>query len=267
MGKKVKKYTPLRLLTLTLAFLLILITPYLNLHLHINFIQGWFQSLSIGHLWFVSPLEGLESILTSRDVYGPLLVGMLIPVLLAITLGRVFCSWVCPISFLSEVTDRIILLFSRKRFRSSGLGITRKTLWFALIGEIIFALILGAPIFVFLSPPGLVGREIMMLTLFGSLALEGLIVIIVLLMHIFSKRLFCRNFCPLGGLLSLLGIKRRLMVVPDLEACLECGMCKKSCPLSLDPQRGESLSPYCWNCGSCIESCKASALKFKWKDI
>ncbi len=267
MGKNVKKYTPMRLLTLTLAFLLILITPYLNLHFHINFIQGWFQSLSIGHLWFVSPLEGLESILTSREIYGPLLVGMLIPVLLVITLGRVFCSWVCPISFLSEVTDRIILLFSRKRFRSSGLDITRKTLWFALIGEIVLALIFGAPIFVFLSPPGLVGREIMMFTLFGTFALEGVIIIVVLLMHIFSKRLFCRNFCPLGGLLSLLGVKRRLVVEPDLEACLECGMCKKSCPLALNPQRRESLSPYCWNCGSCIESCKASALKFKWKDI
>ncbi len=267
MNKPSARYTPFRLLTLTLSFLLILVTPYLNSHYHLNFVQGWFQSLSIGHLWFVSPLEGIESILTSRSVYAPLMVGMFIPVLLALLFGRVFCSWVCPISFFSETLDRIIFLFTRKKFRPFGIRLPKRSIWFALIGEIILAMTIGAPIFVFLSPPGLVGREIMMMTLFKTLAMEGLIVAVVLLMHLVSKRMFCRYLCPLGGLLGLLGIKRRLVVVPDTDACLNCGLCQKSCPLGLDPEAGQSLSAYCWNCGSCIEICKASALKFQWKDI
>ncbi len=259
------KYTALRWLSLTLAFLLILVTPYLNSHAHFNFVQGWFQSLSIGNLWFVSPLEGLESILTSRTIYAPLLVGMLVPVLLASLLGRVFCSWICPISFLSEIMDRLIALFSRKRFRSEKHKLDYRLIWFALMGEILLALVVGAPIFVFLSPPGLVGREIMMFTLFQTLAVEGVVVIVVLIMHLYSKRFFCRYFCPLGGLLALLGSKRRLLVTPDPDACVHCDLCKKSCPLGLNPEKGQSLSPYCWNCGKCIEVCRSSALRFTWK--
>ncbi len=267
MKKPPTRYTPIRIITLTAAFLLILITPYLNMHFHFSFIQGWFQSLSIGNLWFVSPLEGLESILTSRSIYGPLLVGMLIPILLALFLGRVFCSWICPISFLSELIDWIIKLITKKKFRPFGIKLSRRILWFALIGEILLALIIGAPIFVFLSPPGLVGREIMMVTLFKTVAIEGVVVIVVLLMHLVSKRMFCRYFCPLGALLALIGIKRRLVMKSDPDQCIECGICKKSCPLGLDPQKGENLSPYCWNCGKCSEVCKASALRFVWKDL
>ncbi len=265
--KRHSKYRPIRFLMLFLAFLLIAITPYLNSKLHFNFVQGWFQSLSIGKLWFVSPLEGLESILTSRLLYGPLLVGMAIPVIIALLLGRVFCSWICPISFLSELIDRIILKIKGERHRKGANPLPRALIWYALIGEILLALVIGAPIFVFLSPPGLVGREIMVATIFHTLAIEGVVVIIVLLMHLFQKRFFCKYLCPLGGLLALLGIKRRLVIQKEEDLCVSCGICKKACPFTLDPEKGQSLSPYCWNCGECIDSCKTGALNFKWKSL
>ncbi len=250
---------------LTCAFGLILAVPFMNKHFHFSFIQGWFQSLSIGNLWFVSPLEGLESILTSKKIYGPLLVGMLGPILLAVLLGRVFCSWICPVSFFSEVLDRLLRLFTRKKFRKESSPLPRRTLWFALLGEILLTLMIGAPIFVFLSPPGLIGREIMMATLFNTLAVEGMVVVLVLALHLFSRRLFCRYLCPLGALIAVLGSKRRLVVNVDGERCIDCGLCKMACPLGLDPAQKESLSAYCWNCGECVDICKASALEFKWR--
>ncbi len=85
-----KSYGRLRLATLTGAFLLIAVNPFLNFFLHLDFIfiQGWYQSFGIGKLWFVSPLEGLESLLVTKSVYGPSLFGMVIPLMIALYLGR-----------------------------------------------------------------------------------------------------------------------------------------------------------------------------------
>ncbi|NPA48792.1 MAG: 4Fe-4S binding protein [Thermodesulfobacteria bacterium] len=258
-----RKYGNIRFFVQFLAFLVILVNPFLNYYWHFNFVQGWYQSLGIGKLWFVSPLEGLESILVSKTIYLPLLIGMLIPVLVAYYLGRVFCGWICPINFLCELEDRLLRLLGLKK-RRDLFRLPKRTLWFTLIGDITLAMILGAPLFVFLSPPGLVGREIMMAVFFHTLALEGVIVIGVLVLNLFTRRFFCRYFCPLGGLLAFLGQKRRFRVVRLREECKECGLCEKACPLGLSPERGENESAYCWNCGECIDSCRFEALSFRW---
>lgn len=259
------RYNRLRLTVLTGAFLLIAVNPFFNYYLQIDFIQGWYQSLGIGKLWFVSPLEGLESLLITKSPYLPSLVGMLIPVLLAFFLGRVFCSWICPISFLLELIDRARRFISAKPFLRNRLLVAKKLLWFVLIAELIVSLVLGAPLFVFLSPPGLVGREIMMAVFFGKLALEGVLIIAVILLELLTRRFFCRTFCPLGGLLAFLGLKRRLRVHLQTADCTACGRCAKVCPMGLKPEVGEGLSAYCWNCGECVDSCRFDALHFRWQ--
>jgi len=267
MSKRKIYYRRWRYLTLSAAFLLILIPPILNLYLHFTFVQGWYQSLGIGRLWIVSPLEGLESLLISKYVYLPSLIGMLIPVLVALYLGRVFCSWICPISFLQETLDRI-----RKRLFGYNpltwrdrLVLSLRILWVALIGEFLLSMVLGFPIFVFVSPPGLVGRELMLGIIFHAFALEGVIVFVILVLHLFTRRFYCRYFCPLGGLLAFLGQKRRLKVRLKSRKCTGCGICEKVCPLGLPVNRGGSYSPYCWNCGECVDFCPTGALGFYWK--
>lgn len=264
--KRKVHYSRIRLLVLSGAFLLILVNPFLNYYLHLTFVQGWYQSLGIGQLWFVSPLEGLESLLVARQVYLPSLIGMVIPVLLALFLGRVFCSWICPISFLLEGVDRLRRRIRKRRYLHNKLVVVKKTLWFVLIGELVISLILGAPLFVFWSPPGLVGREIMMGVFFHALALEGMIILVVIALELVTRRCFCRSFCPLGGLLAFLGRKRKLQVATIEENCTHCRRCEKSCPMGLAPFAGEGGSAYCWNCGECLDSCEFDALRFHWRE-
>ncbi|MFP3984166.1 MAG: 4Fe-4S binding protein [Desulfurivibrionaceae bacterium] len=262
---KKQKIRRWRLLVQTGAFLLIIAAPLLNYYFRIDFIQGFYQSLSIGDLWFVSPLEGLESILTSKRLHLPLLIGMAVPVLLALFLGRVFCGWICPIHFLSYLSDKLVKGIGLKKTDKDHLILPHRLIWFALLLELLLTLILGAPIFVIFSPPALVGREMMRAVFFHVLALEGLVVVIVLLANLVTRRLFCRYFCPLGGFLAFLGIRRRLKIShPDPESCNNCGRCAQACPLGLNPARNEGSSPYCWNCGECVESCRSGSLHLGW---
>lgn len=257
------RYGCWRLMVLVLAFLVILVNPFLNYFFGINWLQGWYQSLGVGHLWFVSPLEGLESLLVTRTLYLPSFIGMVIPLLVALFLGRVFCSWICPISLFAEILGRVASWRPGWR-RPEPLRTGRRLIWFALVAELIVTMILGAPLFVIFSPPGLVGREIMMGVLTRRFALEGLFLVVVLAPELVGRRVFCRSFCPLGGLLALVGARRRMVVTLEPGRCIECGRCSLACPMALHPARGEARSIYCWNCGSCVDACASAALAFAW---
>ncbi|OQX14855.1 MAG: nitrate reductase [Desulfobulbaceae bacterium A2] len=260
-----RRITPWRLTCLALAFVLIAVNPVLNAHWNINFVQGWYQSLGIGRLWFVSPLEGLESLLVTRMVSLPAIIGMLVPVSVAVLLGRFFCAWACPINFFGEMLDRLRRRVSRKESIRDRLVLARELLWFALVGELLLSMILGAPVFVFLSPPGLVGRELMMAVFFRTLAIEGVIILVVLALELLCRRCYCRYLCPLGGLLALLGGRRRLRVEQQVASCVQCGRCDQSCPLGLRPSIGEAQTLSCWNCGTCVDTCPTGALAFSWR--
>ena len=261
-----RRYRPYRLLVLTGALLLLIINPFLNAYLGVTFIQGWYQSLGIGELRLTSPLEGLESLLITRQIFVPTLVGMAIPLLLATLLGRVFCSWICPISLLAQGVEWVRGAVSRKRQGRDRLILPRQMLWYALIGEILLALILGAPLFVVFSPPGLVGSELMRAVFFQTLAWEGVLIIVVLLLELLARRFFCRYLCPLGALLALIGTRRKLVVARVDSSCTQCGRCDRVCPVGIKPSQDESLSPYCWNCAACIDSCEHQALTFRWRN-
>ena len=265
-----KRITLWRYLFLTLCFIVVIGNPFTNYYWDINFIQGWFQSIGIGNLWVVSPLEGLESILTAKFFYMPSLVGMVVPVTLAFLMGRVFCSWMCPIEFLSLLTDKILGLIPKwgkdLKYRKDLVRFAKYTLWFALVAELMVTMIIGYPMFVWWSPPGLVGRETMFYVFYKHITIEAVIVVVVLLMNLITRRMFCRYFCPLGALLALIGKKRQLVIEYNASKCVGCKICDKRCPMGIKPSVGESQTVYCWNCAECVDACPTSALNFVWRD-
>ena len=263
-----KRITFYRYLSLTLFFLLIVINPILIHKYGITFIQGWYQSFAFGNLFIVSPLEGLESILTSRSIYLTTIIGMLLPIIIALLLGRVFCSWACPINFLSMLTDKILGIFSQKlKYNRNLITLPKYILWFALITELILTLIIGYPLYVWWSPQALVGREIMLYVFYKTLTIELIIVFVVLFMNLLTRRFFCRYLCPLGALLALLGKDRKLVIKYNPNLCVNCKLCDSRCPMNIKPSQGESMSIYCWNCFECKDVCPKGALEIKWGDI
>jgi ferredoxin len=67
---------------------------------------------------------------------------------------------------------------------------------------------------------------------------------------------------------DLLHIKR-LKLSADKNACINCHMCDKSCPMSLNVsekvQMGRMDDNECILCGSCVDNCPKKAITYKVK--
>ena len=112
--------------------------------------------------------------------------------LIAVLLGRVFCSWACPLNLFQEISDGLGRIFTRRARGAGRLRLPKWAIFVALAADFVIVVILGAPFFAIWSPPGLVGREIMMAVFYRTLALEGAVIVLVLLLNLITPRLFCR---------------------------------------------------------------------------
>lgn len=113
----------------------------------------------------------------------------------------------------------------------------------------------------FVSPLGLVGRELMSAVLFGAAGTGIGVIVAILLLNLVTRRLFCRGFCPLGGLLAGLGRARVFGIRHAGGDGSGCGGCDRACPLGLEPSRGEGAAARCWNCGRCVDACASGSLQ------
>jgi len=77
------------------------------------------------------------------------------------------------------------------------------------------------------------------------------------------KRPFCRVICPIGAIYSLFN-KGSLhhLTFPGKEGCINCGVCRKVCPMDIDPHESQNQLE-CIRCGECTMACPKSGLKFR----
>ena len=84
---------------------------------------GW--SAQIAGVSLTDPLAGAEAISSSRSFYGPLMISLLIPIIITVLLGRVFCGWICPMNTLLEMVDKLRPWLSLAEIRERDLRFSR----------------------------------------------------------------------------------------------------------------------------------------------
>lgn len=240
-------------------------------------VRGSTWSLELFGLTLTDPLAALESAFASRTARRVMFVGILIPLLGTILLGRVFCSWICPAGFLLEITG-----FLRRVLRFLELRPGRVRLWhgnkYLLLGlGLGLSAVVGLPILGYVYPPALVGREVHNgITVMFDRAEDGLVgfsaagltvtswflLAIVLVEVAFGSRIWCRSLCPGGGLFTALGAFRLVRVKRDDKSCTQCGECVVACEMGLSPML-DRTGVECDNCGKCVANCSDDALAFR----
>jgi len=249
----------------------------------------------------LSPLLGITtSIASGKFLFLEFLPALLI-IILTIILGRVFCGWICPLGTTIDMTDKmfkyqrlkpefspkfsfqsltIILLLSLFGINIAGwvdpLSLVTRTYSIIILPYLSFLIrVMFDSIYYFLpwlrpcSEPiynffkeYLIGYE---QSIFAGHILITLIFIVIVLFGILSKRYWCQNLCPLGGLLSLLSFKTLLKREVD-NLCQECNNCRGFCKMNAIANMGKTyFKEKCIRCFNCQSICQVEAIKFKFK--
>jgi polyferredoxin len=230
------------------------------------------------------PFGGLETFykyITSGGTYVPHthlsnLVTAAAVLITALLLRSAFCGWICPLGFIQDLIHSFSAWLQkrfvpvRKFFRALSQrgqpvwNFLDKYLRFVKYGVLIWAVtgaaIYGVMVFKDYDPwsaliniaewtftPGLV---VLILTLIGSL---------------FVERPWCRYACPLGAASGLLGKLSPVYLKRESDACTNCKICTKACPMGLNVHSATTITSMdCISCLECVGECpREGALEVK----
>ena len=284
-----KKITTAKIFQLFFLFLFLLL-----------FIQTEYRgsdsiSVAVNSFFRANPLVLAGYVLATKS-FTWILFPALLTLFFSLVLGRFFCGWICPLgAILDLVTKRIKKTAPLSLFK----GNLKYWLLFPLLFASLFNInlvgifdpiaILVRALALFLYPllgdtvrQGWIGLYRIMgdgrdhLAPFYTLVrdhllpfrdtfyplafVSALFFIFIIFIERFETRNWCRNLCPLGTLLGLVGRFSLFRRLPD-RLCADCTACRKVCPSSFDMDilRKEE----CILCMECVLKCKSGRPRFK----
>jgi polyferredoxin len=249
----------------------------------------------------LDPLVAASAILASR-VLITLVWYSLIVVALTLILGRVFCGWFCPLGTLIDLAHKVIP--PRKEARPAryrawkylllGVILLAAVQGLPLVGyfdpfsilvrgltvsvDPFFNRIITAPFdFLYRYGPSWISAAsepvygLLKKTLLPyqqkvfTLSLVSLFILLtVFALERLGRRFWCRNLCPLGGLLALLSRFSLLRGRHDESACTDCGLCTKVCRLGAIDEERRIAPGDCNLCLDCLDRCPEQIIGFNF---
>lgn len=230
-----------------------------------NFFFGSLASSSILGITLTDPFAALQVLFASREISFAYLGGALIIfVFYLVVRGRVFCSWVCPLNTILELTDKI-----RKYIKLPDLQLNRNQKKYYALATIFLSFFIGVPIFEIFSPIGFTMRNLLFTYGVGI----WLLVAIILFDLLIAKRGWCRYLCPLGGFYQSIGKFGLFQVKFNHDACVGCTTCRSVCfadPDILEPSINRETmfvkAGDCSLCGACVDNCPFNALEITLRE-
>lgn len=97
------------------------------------------------------------------------------------------------------------------------------------------------------------------------LGLGGFILLLIIISSLFVERIFCKYFCPLGGIFAIISKPRLYKISKNRNNCIQCNICTNSCPMNINVNQetnesGKVKSGECIDCFKCINECPKECL-------
>lgn len=187
-----------------------------------------------------------------------------------VLVGRFFCGFFCSFGAVQDLlwlgSHRLRALFPGKRNLKKADRIFRFAKYAVLFYFIIFiwsgvtAVKTAGPWQVFgqyvsfghwpgLKPLHSVGGVLLLLIFIGSL---------------FVQRFFCRYFCPMGAIYSLISQTSFLKIDKPREECGKCHLCTSKCTMGMDLTKKDRIAGgECISCQKCVSWCPKGNAHFR----
>lgn len=257
-------------LAVQIAFALLCIWIGIQFHFFVRYLESGGATT-----WVARPpgAEGFLPISSLMSLYYFFLSGNLHPahpagvfilvgiIAMSLVLGKAFCSWLCPIGFLSEALgDLGEKIFGRKLALPRFLDYPLRSLKYVLLGFFLYAIFLAmnrVALLAFLSSPYNKVADIKMYHFFADISQFALIVLFgLILLSILIRNFWCRYLCPYGALLGILSFFSPNRIKRNPQTCIDCGKCARACPARIKvDQLCTVISDECTSCLQCLDVC------------
>lgn len=237
-------------------------------------------------LGWMAKLQFLPAILSANIVVIAFIL------ILTLTMGRIYCSIICPLGVFQDGVSHISGLRKKMRFRYKP---AHKIARYLILLFFIVAIVLGlGSVFSLLAPYSAYGRIVQNLFSPIYLSLNNFFAyiserfdsytfyskdvwikslptfIIALLTFIIitflswkNGRAYCNTICPVGTILSFFANKAWFKIHIDKDKCVNCGVCAKKCKASCIDIKAHKIDyTRCVVCADCIDNCSKKAISF-----
>lgn len=96
------------------------------------------------------------------------------------------------------------------------------------------------------------------------LSVGGVLLLLIFIGSLFVQRFFCRYFCPMGAIYSLISQTSFLKIDKPREECGKCHLCTSKCPMGMDLTKKDRIAGgECISCQKCVSWCPKGNARFR----
>ena len=187
-----------------------------------------------------------------------------------VLVGRFFCGFFCSFGAVQDLlwlgSHRLRALFPGKRNLKKADRIFRFAKYAVLFYFIIF-IWSGVTAVKTAGPWQVFGQYVS----FGHwpglkllLSVGGVLLLLIFIGSLFVQRFFCRYFCPMGAIYSLISQASFLKIDKPRDGCGKCHLCTSKCTMGMDLTKKDRIAGgECISCQKCVSWCPKGNVHFR----